>query len=173
MLTLLLLRHAKSDWDNPKLSDFERPLARRGREAAPRMARYMSKSEAAPDRVLCSSAVRTRQTWDLVAPHLKTAPAAAFEDKLYLATPDTLLRLIRETPKACQTLLVVGHNPGLEELAVGLCRSTRANPLQRALASKFPTCALARLTFSKATWKTVALGTGQLIDFMTPKKLET
>jgi phosphohistidine phosphatase len=172
MLTLWLLRHAKSDWGNHALSDFDRPLSRRGEAAAPRMGHYLAKAAPNPDLVLCSAANRTRQTWNLIAPCLPTPPPLEVIETLYLADVDTLLKQIHATPPACTTLLIVGHNPGLQDLALGLCRTSQTDPLRRAVAHKFPTCALVRVTFQKRTWAKVTLGSGKIAEFMTPKKLD-
>src|SRR5262245_8755490 len=95
MLTLMLLRHAKSSWDDGSLRDFDRPLAPRGESAAPRMGAYMAEQGLAPQLILCSPAVRTRQTVDLVLPHLEGDPTVVYEDRFYLAAPSVLLARLR------------------------------------------------------------------------------
>src|SRR5262245_31811714 len=106
MLRLMLLRHAKSDWTKPGQRDRDRALAPRGRSAAPQIGTYMARHKLVPDRVVCSTAVRTRQTWDLVAAALPKAPTATFEDALYDADPDDIIGAIRETPRDVRLLLV-------------------------------------------------------------------
>jgi phosphohistidine phosphatase len=171
MLTLSLLRHAKSSWDAPGLDDFERPLARRGEDAAPRMGGFMKKQKIAPQLILCSPAVRTRQTLDLVLPYLSGAPAVAYEDALYLAAARTLLARVRKIDAGVTHAMLVGHDPGMHELAVDLAGSGEAEALA-ALAHKFPTAGLAVIAFEATTqWSRIAPGKGRLKQFMTPKTL--
>lgn len=116
-LTVSLLRHAKSSWDEPGLDDADRKLNARGRSAAPLIAKWMSENRVLPDRVLCSTAVRTRETLALVLPSLSPQPSISYLDELYLASAGTILTMLRATPDGTQHVLVVGHNPGLEDLA--------------------------------------------------------
>src|SRR5690242_6514131 len=116
MRRLLLLRHAKSSWSDPGASDHERPLNRRGQEAAPRIGAYLARHRLIPDAVLCSTARRTRETWELVAAEAPAAPPPRFTEQLYDATPRTLLDVFRRADPAAESLLVVGHNPGLQEV---------------------------------------------------------
>jgi phosphohistidine phosphatase len=169
MLSLMLLRHAKSRWDDPGLEDFDRPLAARGREAAVRMGAYMARQGLAPDLILCSSAVRARQTLELVRPHLGDS-ATQFADALYLATPAALLQRLRKLGADAKAVLLIGHNPGLHNLAMSLAGSGEKKSLE-ALAGKFPTAALAVLTFKARDWSEIAADAGRLCDFMTPKRL--
>ena len=170
MLTLSLLRHAKSSWDSPGLDDFDRPLARRGEEAAPRMGAYMKKHRIAPQLILCSTAARTRQTLDLVLPHLAGPPAVAYEDALYLAAAKALLARVRKIDPKVTHALLVGHDPGMHELAVDLAATGDAEALA-ALARKFPTAGLAVIGFKASAWSTIASRKGRLELFVTPKTL--
>lgn len=166
--TLLLLRHAKSSWDDPELDDFDRPLAERGRKAAPRMAAEMSARGWQPNAALVSASVRTRQTWDLVSAALGPRIAATFTDAIYEAPAERILENIRLTSDDVSVLLVIGHNPGFETLARLLATSdSDADALVR-LNRKFPTAALARLTFDGA-WSNLRKATPT--DFLTPKAL--
>lgn len=166
--TLLLLRHAKSSWDDPALADFDRPLASRGREAAPRMARAMEERGWLPDRALVSSSLRTRQTWELVARGLPGEIPALFEDAIYEAPPERILAAARATPGTVATLLVIGHNPGLETLAALLAGpGSRPEALER-MGRKFPTAALSRLSFD-GDWADLGPGRAALADFLTPR----
>ena len=115
---LILLRHAKSDW--PDVPDQDRPLAKRGRRDAPRIGRWLHEHSYQPDVVVCSAALRTRQTWDLVAPELGGSPAVRFEPRAYAASALTLLYLAQELPTRYRTALFIAHNPGLSELAASL-----------------------------------------------------
>jgi phosphohistidine phosphatase len=163
--TLLLLRHAKSGWDDPELSDHERPLNERGRRAAPAMGRRLRAAGLEPDLVLCSSAQRARETWALVAPQLAGRPKVLFEDGLYLCGGDALLARLRRLNRE-QAVLAVAHNPDLHELAAALAGGGPPAEL-RALATKFPTGALAALEFP--AWRELAPGAARLILFATPR----
>ena len=171
MLRLLILRHAKSDWDNAKLDDFDRPLSKRGRKDAPRMGRYIAEHASPLDHVLCSSAVRTCETWALMATALSKPPEPQMLRAMYLAGPDALLEIVRAAPPTCSTLLIIGHNPGLHELALSLCSSRSSTQPRKVLAKKFPTAALAVLQFRVKSWGAVKPGTGLLTAFVTPKLL--
>lgn len=170
MLTLSLLRHAKSSWANPGQQDFDRPLNERGLDAAPRMGAFMASHGITPDLVLCSPSARTRQTLDLVLPHFSTAPTILYEDALYLGAPSTLLKRIRKLDGAIQHAMLVAHDPGLHQLAMELPGSGAPDVLQ-ALAQKFPTAALAVIVFEERSWSKVKPGAGRLKLFMTPKRL--
>lgn len=163
--TLLLLRHAKSSRDDATLDDFDRPLAPRGRKAAPVMAHEIARRGWQPDAVLVSAAKRTRQTWDLVAPKLGRTMPAVFERAIYEAPGARILDAIRTTADDVETLLVVGHNPGLEDLSVQLASNeSNADALGR-LKDKFPTAALARFTFD-GDWR--GLNVARLEAFIRP-----
>jgi len=119
----MLLRHAKSDW--PDLPDRDRPLAKRGRRDAPVIGRWLHDQGYQPEIVICSAAVRTRETWDLVAPELGGSPSVTFEPRAYGASALTLLYLVRELPADCRAALLIGHNPGVSELASTLIEAGR------------------------------------------------
>jgi phosphohistidine phosphatase len=173
MKTLLLLRHAKSSWDE-ELPDDKRPLAKRGREAAPQVGRYMAKKDLVPDLILCSTARRTTETLDLILPYFKKGIPIKYEDQLYLAEYPDLLARIRWVDDKVKTLLMIGHNPGLEQLAFTLAMAASGaneDDQMRRLAEKFPTGALAVLTFELKSWKNVKEGKGRLDDFVRPKDL--
>jgi len=170
MITLSLLRHAKSNWDDPALKDFDRPLSRRGETAAPRMGAYMAAQRLAPDLVLSSPAVRARQTLDLVLPSLPGGLTVVYEDSLYLAAPSVLLGRIRRIEAEVRHVMIVGHDPGMHSLALELSGSGEAGKLQ-ALAVKFPTAGLAVISFKARDWSKVGPGKGRLEQFVTPKTL--
>lgn len=172
MKTLGLLRHGKSDWSDPSLEDFERPLAPRGTKAAPRMGKAMKALGLVPDLVLCSAARRTRETWDLVAPRLGGTPRVSLSRGLYLAGPPALLKAIREVGPEVETLLMIGHNPGLENLAALLAGPDSEPRLLTKMGKKFPTGALAVLAFEIDTWREAAPGAGRLIRFVRPRDLD-
>lgn len=172
MKTLALLRHAKSDWSDRDLDDFDRPLAPRGLKAARRMGKAMRKLGLVPDLVLCSRARRTCQTWDLAAPELACdAPVSARRD-LYLASPDSLLHAIRGVEPDTGTLLLIGHNPGIHGLAAALSGPDSDPMAARTMLESFPTAALAVLTFEARSWRDAGPGAGRLIQFLRPRALE-
>jgi len=164
--TLLLLRHAKSSWVDPTLPDHDRPLASRGRRDAKRIAKHLTGLEFEPELVLCSSAVRTRETLELVRPALGNSKVL-FEDGLYGASSDELLARIRVVPDAVGSVMLIGHNPGLEQLALLLASS--GDELRR-LETKFPTAALATLAV-ETTWSRLAPGDAILTAYIVPKQL--
>ncbi|MFA5900451.1 MAG: histidine phosphatase family protein [Hyphomicrobium sp.] len=174
MLTLLLLRHAKSSWDDPALADYDRPLAKRGRKSAPLMGAQVAALGLRPDLILCSSAARAKETLALAMPELGTpAPELVYDDALYMAEPSDLLGVLRKLPpsaRKAQTVMIVGHNPGLEDLAEILVGGGDEDA-QELLAEKFPTCALAVLTFDADGWSDIGPGTGKLSHFLTPARL--
>jgi phosphohistidine phosphatase len=168
MRTLMLMRHAKSSWDQPELADLDRPLAPRGQEAASLMARFIKKSKSKPDLVLCSPAARVRETWQLMAPVLGRSVDCKTLRTIYLGAPSRLLEAVRRASDEVETLMLIGHNPGLGRLAAGLCGVGPKNPLER-MRSKFPTAALAVIDFDVERWDQVAPGAGRLRAFVRPK----
>ncbi len=120
MLTLSLLRHAKSSWAEPSQDDFDRPLNERGIEAAPAMGKFMAAQKLVPDLILCSTAVRARETLELVRPHLPRATMVEYEDGLYLAATPVLLKRVRAVAADVGHLMLVGHDPGMHGLATKL-----------------------------------------------------
>ena len=156
------------------MEDFDRPLNARGRAAAPRMGAYMKSKRYEPELVLCSSAVRTRETLDLVMPYFSPAPKVRALKTLYLAEWSAILKTLHDVPKGTQSVLVVGHNPGIERLAVALALNpSGAAERGRAesLAEKYPTAALAVFDFDGNDWTSVKPGQGRLLDYVRPKDL--
>jgi len=168
MHTLYLLRHAKSSWSDPALPDRERPLAPRGRRDAKRVAEHLVRLGVEPGLVLCSAAVRTRETLQLVRPALGATTSVVLEDELYAAAADTLLERLRAVPDGVASVLLIGHNPGLQDLALLLASAgEELAPLE----AKFPTAALATLAVPKAGWSELSPGDAVLAAFVTPKQL--
>ncbi|MEV6009078.1 histidine phosphatase family protein [Streptomyces sp. NPDC051976] len=162
--TIVLLRHAKADW--PSVADHERPLADRGRQDAPVVGRRFIDDGITPELALCSTAVRTRETWKLVAHELPHRPKTVYEERLYEASLGDLLALLTETPDEIGSLLLVGHNPGMHALADALASSAEGDTLAR-MTRGFPTAAYAVVTFS-GSWKSVEHGVGHLSAFWAP-----
>lgn len=167
---LVLLRHAKSSWDDPLLQDFDRPLAKRGRGAARRIADWLIKNKIRPSLVLCSAAVRTRQTLDLISDAIVPGATVIHDKSLYLAEMDELLARIRAVDDHVGCVLVVGHNPGLHELAVTLAASAGKRERAR-LAEKFPTAGVAWFEVGGSGWADIDPGTTTLIEFLRPADL--
>jgi phosphohistidine phosphatase len=175
MRRLILLRHAKSDW--PDVPDRDRPLAKRGRRDAPRIGRWLHEHGYQPDVVICSAARRTRQTWDLVAPELGGSPAVRFEPRAYAASAMTLLYLAQELPSRYRTAMLIGHNPGLSELASQLAAPLDIGPGNSRVtgngprpAISLPTAAVAVLEFP-GDWPSLTPGQARLIDTIIPRDL--
>jgi phosphohistidine phosphatase len=165
---LLLLRHAKSSWSDQAMDDHERPLTSRGRKAADRIGEYLRSNELLPDLVLCSSAVRARETLGRILPFLGSDLTVRVEDELYGASVDQLLARLREVPPDVGSTMMVGHNPGIEELARTALDPARSRaPLDAGI----PTAGLAAIDFRVRAWTRVGPGSGTLAAFVTPGEL--
>jgi phosphohistidine phosphatase len=164
---LVLLRHAKSAWDDPTLRDRDRPLAPRGRKAAKRVGRWAKKHEIRPQLVVCSSAVRARQTLERVLPGLGE-PAVWIEVALYGASAETLLARVRALPEEVDEAMLVGHNPGLQDLALLLAVPGRRRDRARV---NVPTGALVELELEAGRWGEVSPGEARLTRFVVPREL--
>src|ERR1700690_2884320 len=170
MKRLYLLRHAKAVPADPELDDHARALTVRGMHDAAAMARYLRKNNFIPDLILVSSSARTRQTADLVLREIEAKPD--YRDSLYLAETGKIFSLVQAAPQSVAGLMVVGHNPGLEELAGLLAREpVRRKERQRrdVLEEKFPPAALAVLDFDIEKWRGIRPGEGKLADFVRPR----
>lgn len=170
MLTLTLFRHAKSSWETSGVEDRDRTLNARGIAAAPIMGAFLRKEDLKPDLVLCSGAVRTRQTVDLAFADWELKPKIKYEDALYLADPFDILARLRKTPRTIKHLMVVGHNPGLQILAIELVGDGDPDQIG-ALSAKLPTAGVVVITFDVKSWQDVGVGKGRLVRFVTPKGL--
>ena len=170
MKTLYLLRHAKSDWGNPALDDHDRPLNARGERAAALMGVHFAQQDYRPSMVLCSSARRTRQTLESLLPHLPGPPELVIEESIYLASCGRLLTMVQEIDDGQSRVLLIGHNPGIAELARTLAGSGERASLRR-LAARFPTAASAACEFDLQHWRDLAPGIGHLLAYATPKDL--
>jgi len=168
MRTLYLLRHGKSSWDDPTLADRERPLAPRGRRDAKRIARHLVRQGVKPELVLCSTAERTRETLELIETALADTSTIELEDGLYGASADNLLERLRLVPGAVASVMMIGHNPGLQDLALVLAAG--GAELER-LEAKFPTAAVATLALANATWADLSSAEAVLADWVIPKQL--
>jgi len=172
MRRLLLLRHAKAESSQPGGRDHDRVLAERGRADSRKLGAYLARHAFAPDRALVSPSARTRQTWELVAAAFGKPPPVTFDERIYDASPQTLLEAIKETRPEIGTLLVIGHNPSMQELAAMLVASGDIDARER-LGEDFPTSALAAISFVANDWSGVHARGGRLEHFLTPRWLET
>jgi phosphohistidine phosphatase len=166
---LLLLRHAKSSWDDLSLDDHDRPLNKRGRKAAAAMREEILSRGLAPDLALVSTALRARQTWEALSPWPQP-PAVAFTRELYHAPPTTMLDLVRQVEDSARSVMIVGHNPGLMELAILLIGADESVAARR-LVSRYPTAALALFELD-GPWAGLGADSAALKDFVVPKELK-
>jgi phosphohistidine phosphatase len=173
MKTVTLFRHAKSgDKNNPNIDDFDRPLANRGLTGAPKMGAAMRDRKLEPDLVLCSPSVRTRQTLSLAAPKAwDKPPETRFEERLYDASAQTLFKALRELEDDVAHVMIVGHNPGLQELAVAL--AAPGSSAREEFKEKLPTASVVSFDFDAAQWSKLQPGTGELRLSITPNMLES
>lgn len=171
MRELLLLRHAKSSWDDSRLADFDRPLSPRGQKTAPLIGRALAMHGWHPQMALVSPAARTRETWQLVsAQSHRLMPTPTVRDALYEASAEQLLTETRQTPESVGTLLLLGHNPGLQEFALRLAGEGSDTAALQRLHEKFPTAGLARFEFS-GRWDELGFGRARLTHLIRPKDL--
>ena len=159
--TLYLLRHAKSSWKDTSLRDFDRPLKRRGRDAAKQIGKRLADETPKPLLVVCSPAVRTRETADIVLKHADLRVDVTFDERIYEASLRDLLHVVADIPDNKEVGMMIGHNPGFEELVAFLSGEHRA----------MPTGALAKIRLKAESWKDVRAGEGTLEWFITPKEL--
>ena len=169
MHRLFVLRHAKSSWNNSSLADHDRPLAPRGVRAAAALADHVATIDPRPSLVLCSTARRAQDTLDPVRAQLPESTTVLIEDELYGASAPDIVDRLREVPEDTPSVLVVGHNPGLEDLVCGLGRDGDPELIARVQA-KFPTGAFATLTFT-GPWKSLGSGPATLEAFVVPADL--
>ena len=172
MRRLLLFRHAKTERAEPGMQDRARTLIERGRKDAAKIGAYMAGHALVPDRVVISPAARTQETWKIAAAAFRPAPAAATADQLYDATPHAIFAVIKEAPTTAHTLLVVGHNPGLHEVALMLIASGDIDA-RELLREKLPTSGLVIIDFAFDDWSKLHPQSGRLERFVSPKWLDT
>lgn len=172
MKTLTLLRHAKSSWDDPVERDFDRPLNDRGRRAARVMGDYMRRESMRFDAVLVSPAVRTLETLAVVRAALGRDLVAVEDRRIYLASSVTLLEVLREVDAAAESVLMVGHNPGLEDLILDLVPDDGSSPLRDDVFAKFPTASLATMACDVADWAALDRRKARLLSFTRPRDLD-
>ncbi|WP_086565903.1 SixA phosphatase family protein [Streptomyces africanus] len=163
--TIVLFRHAKADW--PQVSDHERPLADRGRKEAAEAGRRLADTGIAFDLALCSTAVRTRETWKLAVQEFPQRPKTVYEERIYDASPGELIAVLNETPDDAQNILVIGHNPAVQGLADILAGTAEGDARDRMSRRGFPAAAFALLSFT-GSWKSLEPGVATLRDYWAP-----
>lgn len=171
MRRLILFRHAKTERSQPGERDIARTLMDRGCKDAARIGAYMATHALVPERVLVSPAVRTQETWKCASGAFRPAPGAATVERLYDATAHTIFAIVKDVPANAHSVLVVGHNPGLHELAQMLIASGDIEAREQ-LAEKLPTSGLAIIDFAVDAWTQLHPRSGRLERFVTPKSLE-
>lgn len=175
MKRLYILRHAKAVPAEPSADDSARGLAARGHADAARLGVWLAENDLQPAFVLCSPARRTVETWQDVSQAFVKPSEALFPPALYLASSNLIFAELRKAPAKPESLMVIGHNPGLESLALHLVKrpkSDKAKDRVRAMAEGFPTCALGIFEFDIEKWKELAFGEGELTHFIRPKDLK-
>lgn len=165
MKRLILTRHAKSSWDDPLMSDHDRPLNERGKAASADLGQWLASRGYVPGEVLCSDAVRTRATFSGIAPALPGAPVLELKPALYHAGPDVMLAVLRHA--TADTAMMIGHNPGIAEFAHRLVSKTPMNPEFR----RYPTGATLVVDFTVEGWSEVTFGQGVTVDFVVPSEI--
>lgn len=163
--SIVLVRHAKADW--PEVADHERPLADRGRKDAPAVGEWLAAHGVDPGLTLCSTAVRTRETWKLAVHHLPHRPRTVYEERLYEASPGEIIAVLNDVDEDVHDLLVVGHNPGIQGVAEALAGAAEGDAGERMARNGFPTSAVAVLRFD-GSWKSVEPGVATLTEYWAP-----
>lgn len=172
MLSLLLLRHAKSSWDDSALDDFDRPLNSRGLKTAPLIGQWMMDRRLIPRLIICSGSRRTRETLGLVLPFMRGDQDIRIEDGIYNADgAHDLLGRLHSIGKEADPVMIIGHNPAMQDLVLTLSGSGDPDDLQQ-VATKFPTASLAEIQFTATDWAKVAAGDGTLKSLMMPRRIE-
>ncbi|MCA1748199.1 MAG: histidine phosphatase family protein [Sphingomonadales bacterium] len=173
MKRLIILRHAKSSWDDPVQRDFDRPLNAKGRRAAEAMGRYMRDRGVSFDRAVASPAARVVETLEAAGRGYGAPIAPQWDSRAYLAPARTLLEILHETPDAAESLLLSGHNSGLEDLVLLLVPESDDDAKRASVEEKFPTCSLAVIEFDASNWSDLEAGQGVLSDFTRPRDLDS
>ncbi len=172
MKTLILLRHAKSGWDEPVSRDFDRPINARGRRGSEAMGRWMRSSGIGFDLIVSSPAIRCVETIEHLAIGYGETMAPLWDKRVYLASAAGLLEVVQDLPDTVDRVILVGHNPGFEDFVLMLVPEADASAGRDAIEEKFPTAALAEISFDVARWDDVAPATGRLATFMRPRDLD-
>ena len=171
MSLLTVLRHAKSSWDEPGLDDFDRRLNERGRKAARRVGREMKRRRIRFDHAIASPAVRVRETIEELAKGYGKLPGVSFEPQIYDASAAALLHIVRCIPEIAHAPLLVGHNPGLQQLVLALARDD-GDGIRDRVAEKYPTAAVAMIELGSTRWDEVETHSGTIVELILPRELD-
>jgi phosphohistidine phosphatase len=171
MRELMLFRHAKSAWDVSGIADFDRALAARGERTAPAMARHLKERDLLPDAILCSASLRTRLTLQLLMKEWHEDIPVTFERKIYEAAPMAIIACLGAIDDDYRRVMVIGHNPGLQELALYLLKN-QSDPRRALIVEKFPTAALAMIRIDTKVWSSIVGVRAELMHFIRPRDLE-
>ncbi len=166
--TVILLRHGKSSWSDRTLADLDRPLTPRGKRASKRIAKYMRRNRIRPALILCSTSLRTRQTLEAIEPSLDQGCSVELVPELYAASERELLERLQAVPGSASSVMLIGHNPSLQQLALLL--ASQGTDLTK-LGEKFPTGALATLAVDSESWVALKPGDAELVDYVVPRDL--
>jgi len=172
MKTLGLFRHAKSDWNDARLRDFDRPLNKRGRKGAALMGKHIKDYGIRWKRVLASPAVRVTETIEISSRAAGSAPPLTWDRRIYLASSATLMDVLREQEGDPESIIMVGHNPGLEDLIFDLVPDDGSSPLRDIVEEKFPTAAFAVLDLDIASWADIHDNCARLVHLIRPRDLD-
>ncbi len=170
MLTLTMLRHAKSSWGDPLLRDKDRPLNARGKTQARQIGSHLTQQGITPDLIICSTAKRARQTLKQVSKNWQTDAETIFEDRLYLASTGTIISLLASIGTNASHIMIIGHNPGFHKLAYTLAKTGNKDDLAT-LGERYPTATLCVIKSKAIEWQHIDDGTGELVLFTSPKSL--
>lgn len=170
MKQLAILRHAKSDWGNPGLTDFDRPLNKRGRKAAKKVGNELRERGLSFDRIVCSPAQRAKETVERFERGYESLPELSFEPRLYMCSTGTLIDVINNLPDEAQTVMIVGHNPGFHDIVL---RMTKPNGdgLREKVGANYPTGAFALIDFPTDHWADVEPASGEIRQVIFPREL--
>ena len=172
MKTLGIFRHAKSDWNDARLRDFDRPLNKRGRKGAALMGLHIRDHKVKWNRILASPAVRAAQTIELAEEAAGESPPITWDRRLYLASSATLIDVLREQKGDPRTIMLVGHNPGLEDVIFDLVPDDGSSPMRDVVEEKFPTAAFAVIELNIESWGELTDGCGRLVHLTRPRDLD-
>ena len=172
MKTLGLFRHAKSDWHDPRARDFDRPLNERGRKGAALIGRHIAGQGIDWDRVVASPAIRVTETIEIASHAAGRHFPVNWDRRIYLASSATLIDLLCEQPAGADSILLVGHNPGLEDVIFDLVPDDGSSPLRDSVEEKFPTAAFAVLEFPIDHWRELGTPSGRLVHLIRPRDLD-
>jgi phosphohistidine phosphatase len=174
MKRLITFRHAKSGWDQPATRDFDRALNDKGKRAAAVMGRHMKSLGMEFDTVIASPAVRVVETLDAMFDGYGKRPAVGWDRRVYLASASNLLEVVQEAPDSADTILLAGHNPGIEELVLSLTTDAGEEEIRNRseIEEKYPTASVAELTFEVEHWSQIDEGRGHLVRFVRPRDVD-